>query len=32
MNSAIGYVAPANKLYGRNQQIFKNRDVKLKTA
>ena len=32
LNSAIGYVAPADKLQGRDQQIFKERDVKLETA
>ena len=32
LNSAIGYVAPAAKLSGREKQIFKERDSKLETA
>lgn len=32
LNNAIGYVAPAGKLHGRDKQIFKDRDVKLEAA
>ena len=32
LNSAIGYVAPADRLHGRDQQIFKDRDAKLEAA
>jgi putative transposase len=32
LNSAIGYVAPADKLNGRDKQIFKERDSKLESA
>jgi transposase InsO family protein len=32
LNSAIGYIAPADKLNGRAEQIFKERDVKLERA
>jgi putative transposase len=32
LHSAIGYVAPADKLSGRDQDIFKERDIKLETA
>jgi len=31
LNSAIGYVAPADKLNGRDKQIFKERDSKLES-
>jgi hypothetical protein len=32
LHSAIGYVAPADKLGGRDLQIFKERDRKLEEA
>lgn len=32
LHSAIGYIAPADKLNGRDQDIFKERDRKLETA
>jgi putative transposase len=32
LNSAIGYVAPADKLNGKDKQIFKERDSKLEFA
>lgn len=32
LNSAIGYIAPVNKLQGRDIQIFKDRDKKLEAA
>lgn len=32
LNSAIGYVAPADKLNGKDKQIFKERDSKLESA
>ena len=32
LHSALGYVAPANKLLGRDKQIFAERDRKLATA
>ena len=32
LNSAIGYIAPADKLEGRDKQIFKERDRKLEAA
>jgi transposase InsO family protein len=32
LHSAIGYVAPADKLNGRDQEIFKERDKKLEEA
>ncbi len=32
LNSAIGYIAPINKLEGRDKQIFKDRDKKLEAA
>lgn len=32
LNSAIGYIAPVDKLNGRDQKIFKERDVKLEAA
>jgi transposase InsO family protein len=32
LNSAIGYVAPVDKLNGRDKQIFKERDRKLESA
>jgi putative transposase len=32
LNSAIGYIAPADKLDGRDLQIFKERDIKLEAA
>ena len=32
LHSAIGYVTPADKLNGRDQEIFKERDRKLETA
>ena len=32
LNSAIRYVAPADKLKGKDQQIFKERDSKLESA
>ena len=32
LNSAIGYIAPKDKLYGREKQIFKERDRKLESA
>lgn len=32
LNSAIGYVAPADKLKGKDNQIFKERDNKLESA
>jgi putative transposase len=32
LNSAIGYVAPADKLNGKEKQIFKERDRKLESA
>ena len=32
LNSAIGYVAPADKLKGKDKQIFKDRDSKLESA
>jgi putative transposase len=32
LHSAIGYVAPADKLAGRDQEIFKERDRKLEAA
>ena len=32
LHSALGYVAPANKLVGRDKQIFAERDRKLATA
>lgn len=32
LNSAIGYVAPADKLNGKDKQIFKERDRKLESA
>lgn len=32
LNSAIGYVAPADKINGRDEQIFKERDQKLEAA
>lgn len=32
LNSAIGYVAPADKLAGKEKQIFKERDRKLEQA
>jgi hypothetical protein len=32
LHSAIGHVAPADKLNGRDQEIFKERDRKLEEA
>jgi hypothetical protein len=32
LHSALGYVAPANKLLGRDKQIFAERDQKLVAA
>jgi transposase InsO family protein len=32
LNSAIGYIAPVDKLQGRDNQIFKDRDDKLEAA
>lgn len=32
LNSAIGYIAPVDKLNGRDKQIFKERDIKLEAA
>lgn len=32
LNSAIGYIAPIDKLEGRDKQIFKDRDTKLEAA
>jgi len=32
LNSAIGYIAPADKINGRERQIFKERDQKLEDA
>jgi hypothetical protein len=32
LNSAIGYIAPADKLKGKDKQIFKERDRKLESA
>ena len=32
LHSAIGYIAPADKLNGRDQEIFKERDSKLEKA
>jgi hypothetical protein len=32
LNSAIGYIAPVDKLQGRDIQIFKDRDKKLEAA
>lgn len=32
LNSAIGYIAPVDKLNGRDKQIFKERDMKLEAA
>ncbi|HTS09432.1 MAG TPA: IS3 family transposase [Candidatus Eisenbacteria bacterium] len=32
LHSAIGYVSPADKLTGRDQEIFKERDIKLEAA
>lgn len=32
LNSAIGYIAPSDKLEGRDKQIFKERDKKLEEA
>ena len=32
LHSAIGYVSPADKLNGRDQEIFKERDRKLEEA
>lgn len=32
LNSAVGYIAPKDKLEGREQQIFKERDRKLEAA
>ena len=32
LNSAIGYIAPVDKLQGRDIQIFKDRDNKLEAA
>jgi len=32
LNSAIGYIAPIDKLKGRDKQIFKERDKKLEAA
>jgi putative transposase len=32
LHSAIGYVTPADKLNGRDQEIFKERDRKLEEA
>ncbi len=32
LNSAIGYVAPVDKLTGRDKQIFKERDIKIEAA
>lgn len=32
LNSAIGYIAPADKIHGRDLQIFKERDQKLEAA
>jgi len=32
LNSAIGYIAPADKLNGKDKQIFKERDRKLESA
>lgn len=32
LNSAIGYVAPFDKLTGRDRQIFKERDMKIEAA
>ena len=32
LHSAIGYVTPMDKLYGREDQIFKDRDRKLEKA
>jgi len=32
LHRAIGYVSPADKLNGRDQQIFKERDIKLEQA
>ena len=32
LHSAIGYIAPADKLHGKAEEIFKERDQKLETA
>ncbi len=32
LNSAIGYIAPIDKLEGRDKQIFKDRDTKLEAT
>jgi len=32
LNSAIGYIAPADKINGRERQIYKERDQKLEAA
>jgi hypothetical protein len=32
LHSAIGYIAPVDKLNGRDQEIFKERDRKLEKA
>jgi putative transposase len=32
LHSAIGYVTPADKMYGRDKQIFADRDRKLEEA
>ena len=32
LNSAIGYIAPVDKLHGRSEDIFRERDLKLETA
>jgi hypothetical protein len=32
LHSAIGYVSPADKLNGRDQEIFKERDKKFEAA
>jgi hypothetical protein len=32
LHSAIGYIAPVNKLFGREQRIFSERDRKLAEA
>jgi hypothetical protein len=32
LHSSIGYIAPVDKLYGRDTEIFKERDQKLEAA
>jgi hypothetical protein len=32
LNSAIGYIAPIDKLNGRSEEIFRARDLKLELA